>query len=63
MTADALRAWQARLGYTQQQAADALGVSLATYKRYLTAGTGLTISLACSALANGLAPWGEKGTL
>lgn len=57
MTPADLRAWQAHMGYTQHQAAEALGVSLATYKRYLVAGAGLTVALACSALAAGLKSW------
>ena len=53
---DSLRAWQARMGYTQQQAAHALGVSWATYKRYLTTGAGRTVALACAALEARLTP-------
>lgn len=32
MTSDELKKWQIAMGYTQQQAADALGVSRATYR-------------------------------
>ena len=42
------------MGFTQQQAAAAIGVSLATYKRYLTHGTGRTVALACAAIEAGL---------
>lgn len=62
MTPDDLRAWQARMGYTQQQAAAELGVSWATYKRYLTAGAGLTAGLACAALEAGLKPIGGESS-
>ena len=56
MTTQSLRSWQTRMGYTQQQAAEALGVSLATYKRYLIAGAGRTVALACAAVEAGLSP-------
>lgn len=57
MTCDDLRAWQADMNYTQQQAAAALGVSWATYKRWLTGDPSLLAALACSAIAAGLAPY------
>ena len=58
MTPSDLRAWHIKMDYTSQQAAaSALGVSLATYKRMLTAGPDLLTSLACAALAAGLGPW------
>ncbi len=59
MTPAELRAWQAQLGYTYDTAATALGVSRATYARWL-AGPGdvpRTTALACAALAAGLGPW------
>ena len=59
MTPTELRAWQAHMGYTQQHAAEALGVSLATYKRYLTGDVPHVVGLACAALAAGLQPWQE----
>ena len=51
-----LREWQAQMGYkTQQDAAAALGVSWATYKRWLTAPELPRLTaLACAALAAGL---------
>lgn len=71
MTADDLRAWQQALGYTQQQAAAALGVALATYRDWIT-GTSRTTgkpveidrrtALACSALAAGLSEWSQGGS-
>lgn len=54
MTGEQLRAWQARMGYTQQQASDALGISRATYNRYLSDGAGKVVALACAALEAGL---------
>lgn len=56
ISGDALRSWQTRAALTQQQAARAIGVSLATYKRYLTDGAGLTVALACAAVEAGLTP-------
>lgn len=47
------------MGYTQQHAAEALGVSLATYKRYLTGEVPHVVGLACAAIAAGLQPWQE----
>jgi len=57
MTADQLRTWQAAMGLTQQQAAVAMGVSLATYKRWLVTGPSRLAALACAALAAGLPEW------
>ena len=54
MTAAALRAWQAQMQYTQQTAAAELGVSWATYKRWLVAGPPRLAQLACAALRAGL---------
>lgn len=36
MTSNQLKEWQLAMGYTQQQAADALGVTRATYRDKLT---------------------------
>ncbi len=57
MTPADLRTWQASMGYTQQAAAAALGVSLATYKRWLVGEVPRLASLACAALAAGLGEW------
>lgn len=56
MTSSDLRAWQTQMGYqTQQHAAAALGVSWATYKRWLSAPEVPRLTaLACAALAAGL---------
>ena len=62
MTPDDLRAWQAHMGMTQLEAAEAIGVSLATYKRYLTGDVPRTVALACAAIKAGLKPiGGESG--
>lgn len=57
MTAADLRAWQKNMRFTNPRAAGALGVSLATYKRYLGLGAPLAIGLACAALAQQLQAW------
>lgn len=67
MTHDDIKAWRAHMGYTQRTAADALGVTLATYQameRGTAFATGKPVAidrrtaLACTALAAGLTPWG-----
>lgn len=47
------------MGYTQQQAAQALGVSLRTIKAWESgfAAPPAFLALACAALAAGLGPW------
>ena len=66
MTPTDLRAWQAHMGLTYDTAAQALGVSRATYAEWLrgksrTTGKPVTpsrtVALACAALAAGLEPW------
>jgi hypothetical protein len=61
MTSADLRAWQAHMGYTQQQAADALGINRVSYARLLAGGSVIDkrTALACAALTAGLLPWGE----
>ena len=58
MTSDDLRAWQARHGYTYNSAAAALGISRATYARYLAASGDLPrmLELACAAIDAGICP-------
>lgn len=68
MTPEDMRAWQARMGYTYDTAAAALGVSRGTYADWL-AGTSRTtgkpikisrlVALACAALAAGMC---ERGS-
>jgi len=54
-----MRAWRASMGYTQQQAAQALGVSLRTIKAWESgfAAPPAFLALACAALAAGLGRW------
>lgn len=56
MTPADLRAWRAAMGYTQPQAAQALGVSLRTIKAWEGGETAVPaiVPLACAALAAGL---------
>jgi len=55
MTPDQVRGWRRSLGLTQQQAADALGVSKPTITRMEAGGTvPLTTRLAMAALAAGI---------
>lgn len=70
MTPDELRAWQARMGLTYDTAAQALGVSRATYAEWVagksrTTGKPITpsrtVALACAALEAGLEPLGDLG--
>lgn len=59
MTPADIRAWRSAMGYTQQQAAQALGVSLRTIKAWEGGETAVPaiVPLACEALAAGLGPW------
>ena len=66
MTPADLAAWQARMGFTQRQAAAALGVALPTYQEWrrgarFRGGAPVEIDritgLACAALAHGLSEW------
>lgn len=63
MTSSDLQDWQARMGYTNQAAADSLGMSRSGYQQLLagvsrTTGRSMTIdrrtALACAALAAGI---------
>jgi len=59
MTHADLRAWRSAMGYTQQQAAKELGVSLRTVKAWEAgfAAPPAFLALACAALSAGLGPW------
>lgn len=66
MTPADLAAWQAQMGFSQRQAAEALGVTLPTYQEWRRGarfrdGAPVEIDrrtvLACAALAAGLAEW------
>lgn len=70
MTSADLIAWQSQMGFTQAQAAAALGVGLATYRDWITGvsrttGKATTIErrtgLACAALASGLEEYPTNG--
>lgn len=70
MTPADLRAWQAQMGYTQPQAAEALGMSRSGYCDLIAGqrrATGVLIeqidrrtALACAAIAAGLGEWAPK---
>ena len=56
-----LIAWQSTMKLTYDSAAKALGISRATYARYIAGSSiSLHIGLACAAIANGIAPWTEE---
>lgn len=66
MTPADLVAWELHMGYTQRQAAEALGVSLPTYQQFRRGArfrddTPIEIdrrtALACAALAAGISEW------
>jgi len=68
MNKENFKAWRKKMGFTQQQAADALGLyrlTIINYERGTRAENNLdvkipkSIALACSALAAGLEPWDE----
>ena len=62
MTPAALRSWRSAMGYTQQQAAQALGVSMRTVKAWEAgfAAPPAFLPLACAALAAGLGSWSNS---
>lgn len=60
MTSDDLRAWQKQMNLTYDGAAAALGVSRATYARYIQNGAPYSIGLACAALVANLPPYAAK---
>lgn len=71
MTPADLRAWQAVMGYTQDRAAEALGMSVSGYKDLVLGvrrASGKPVdridrrtTLACAALAAGLGEWAPPG--
>lgn len=65
MTPADIRAWRAAMDYTQQQAAQELGVSLRTVKAWEAgfAAPPPFLALACAALAAGLGPWDDNGVI
>ena len=62
MTPADIRAWRSAMGYTQQQAAQALGVSMRTVKAWEAgfAAPPAFLPLACAALAAGLGSWSNS---
>jgi len=69
MKPEQFKAWRKKMGFTQQQAADALGLSiqaLGNYERGTRYEDGRevkiprSIALACSAVVADLKPFGEK---
>lgn len=67
MTADDFKAWRKEMGFTQVQAAEALGISRPSVELYelgVRRDNGkavvipLTVALACKALFHRLEPWG-----
>ena len=56
MTGAQLKTWQTRHGYTYDSAAQALGMSRATYARYLSRADTLPrwLALACAAIDAGI---------
>ena len=61
MTANDLRAWQVRHGYTYNTAAEALGMGRTTFAEYLKREGQLPrwLALACAAIDAGLRPIGH----
>ena len=59
MTSDELRAWQARMGYTYETAAEALGISRSGFAKLLAGEHPIDkrTALACNALAVGMKEW------
>ena len=60
MTNADLKAWQAQMGCTYETAAAALGVSRATYARYIKDGPPKIVGLACAAIAAGLSEYSSE---
>lgn len=66
MQASDFKAWRKSMGYTQKEAAAALGLGTSTVEQYdrgIRKDDGqpvtipLSVALACAALAAGLSPW------
>ena len=59
MTADDLRQWAEKQGYTYDAAAQALGISRAAWSNMLNgrAGIDLRTALACAAIDKKIKPW------
>ena len=59
MTPADLRAWQARMGYTYETAAEALGMSRSGFAKLLAGDHAIDkrTALACAAIAAGMEPY------
>lgn len=57
LTGTEFRNWRALMGYSQQDAARAMGVTVRTVKRWDVNGVGKSIALCCAALYHRLEPW------
>lgn len=64
MTPADLQAWQLHMGLAQRAAADALGITHATYSAMVLGKSRIDrrTALACAALAAGLGPWSVQST-
>lgn len=71
MTPDDFKAWRKAMGFTQTEAADALGISRGSVELYelgkrrddgRQVSIPKTVALACSAVTGGLKPWGSNET-
>jgi transcriptional regulator with XRE-family HTH domain len=60
MTPEALRTWQAKMGYTYETAAEALGMSRSGYAKMVLGQAAIDrrTALACAAILAGLEPYG-----
>lgn len=61
MTGEDFKAWRKRVGKTQQQAADAIGITKRSVQLYEADDQPVprTVALACAAIEAGLEPIGE----
>jgi hypothetical protein len=62
MTKEELRKWQMFMGFTDEKAFNALGMSSTGYKKMLYGQSKIDLrtALACAAIYEGLEPWPEK---
>lgn len=59
MTSEDFNNWLTERGFSGLEAARQLGVSKNTVVKYRRVGAPLYIGLACAAISNSLAPWGN----
>ena len=60
MTSDDMKRWQQMMGFTYETAAATLGISRATYARYIKDGPPKLVGLACAAIAAGLSEYSSE---